>query len=55
MNMPSNSLQDGDINLQEMKTKSPTCPSGGYHMYDVVISYTCISIIRVNLYLKGIP
>ena len=33
LNMPSNSLPNGDLNLQEMKTKSPTCPSGGYHMY----------------------
>ena len=31
--MPSNSVQDGDLNLQEMKTKSPACPLGGYHMY----------------------
>ena len=32
--MLSNSLPDGDLNRQEMKTKSPTCPSGGYHMYE---------------------
>ena len=31
--MPSNSLPDGDLNLPEMKTKSPTCLSGDYHMY----------------------
>ena len=30
--MPSKSLPDGDLSLHEMKTKSPTCPSGGYHM-----------------------
>ena len=35
--MPSNSLPDGDFNLQEMKTKSPSCPSGGYHMYEYLI------------------
>ena len=33
LNMPSNSLPDRDLNLQEMKTKSPICPPGGYHMY----------------------
>ena len=35
--MLSNSLPDGDLNRQEMKTKSPTCPSGGYHMYEDVL------------------
>ena len=38
--MPSNSLPDGDLNLQEMKTKSPTCPSGGYHMYAGALGQT---------------
>ena len=32
--MPSNSLPDADFNLPEMKTKSPSCPSGRVHMYD---------------------
>ena len=31
--MPSNSLPDADLSLPEMKTKSPSCPSGGVHMY----------------------
>ena len=31
--MPSNSLPDADLNLPEMKTKSPSCPAGGVHMY----------------------
>ena len=30
---PSNSLPDADLNLPEMKTKSPSCPSGEVHMY----------------------
>ena len=33
--MPSNSLPDADLNLPEMKTKSPSCPAEGVHMYDV--------------------
>ena len=33
-NLPSNSLQEGEHNLQEMKTKSPAWSSKGYHMYD---------------------
>ena len=32
--MPLNSLPDADFNLPEMKTKSPSCPTGGVHMYD---------------------
>ena len=32
--MPSNSLPDADLNLPEMKTKSPSCPAAGVHMYD---------------------
>ena len=31
--MPSNSLPDADLNLPEIKTKSPSCPAGGVHMY----------------------
>ena len=34
--MLSNSLPDADLNLPEMKTKSPSCPSGGVHMYEYV-------------------
>ena len=33
LKMPSNSLPDADCNLPEMKTKSPSCPSGRVHMY----------------------
>ena len=33
LNDASNSLPDSDLNLPEMKTKSPSCPSGGVHMY----------------------
>ena len=32
-NLPSNSLQEGEHNLQEMKTKSPARSWKGYHMY----------------------
>ena len=31
---PSHSLPDADLNLPEMKTKSPSCPAGGVHMYE---------------------
>ena len=31
--MPSNSLPDADLNLPEMKTKSPSCLAEGVHMY----------------------
>ena len=34
-----NSLPDADFNLSEMKTKSPSCPSGGVHMYAVISKY----------------
>ena len=34
LKMPLNSLPDADHNLPEMKTKSPSCPAGGVHMYD---------------------
>ena len=34
--MPSNSLPDADLSLPEMKTKSPSCPAGGVHMYAIV-------------------
>ena len=32
--MLSNSLPDADLNHPEMKTKSPSCSSGGVHMYE---------------------
>ena len=34
LKMLSNSLPDAGVNLPEMKTKSPSCPSGGVHMYE---------------------
>ena len=34
-NLLSNSLQEGEHNLQEMKTKSPEWSSKGYHMYGI--------------------
>ena len=34
LKMPSNSLPDADLNLPEMKTKSPSCPAGGVHLYE---------------------
>ena len=37
--MLSNSLPDADLNLPEMKTKSPSCPTGGVHMYVVVLEH----------------
>ena len=33
LKMLSNSLPDADLNLPEMKIKSPSYPSGGVHMY----------------------
>ena len=35
--MPSNSLPEADLNLPEMKTKSLSCPSGGFHMYVLMV------------------
>ena len=37
--MLSNSLPDADLNLPEMKTKPPSCPTGGVHMYVVVLKH----------------
>ena len=37
-NLPLNSLQEGEHNLQEMKPKSPAWSSKGYHMYDNLLS-----------------
>ena len=31
-------MPDADLNLPEMKTKSPSCPSGGVHMQYLPIS-----------------
>ena len=51
--MPSNSLPDAALNLPEMKTKSPSRPAGGVHMYESEISlmqncciwtYICIAL-----------
>ena len=39
--MPSNSLPDADLNLPEMKIKSPSCPAGGVHMYEVIYHSKC--------------
>ena len=38
-NLPSNSLQEGEHNLQEMKTKSPAWSSKGYHMYEIFVTF----------------
>ena len=35
--MASDSLPDADLNLPEIKTKSPSSPSGGVHMYGIWI------------------
>ena len=49
--MPSNSLPDADPNLPEMKTKSPSCPSGGVHMYDIFVPvFTKYLRMRNNLF-----
>ena len=42
LKMLSNSLPDADLNLPEMKTKSPSCPSGGVHMY--VFAQMCLFV-----------
>ena len=33
LKMSLNSFPDAELNLPEMKTKSPSCPAGGVHMY----------------------
>ena len=38
LKMLSNNLPDADFNLPEMKTKSPSCPSGWVHMYGITYS-----------------
>ena len=40
-NLPLNSLQEGEHNLQEMKTKSPARSSKGYHMYELSL---CVNV-----------
>ena len=59
--MPSNSLPDADLNLPEMKTKSPSCPAGGVHMYEldywrnlITALYVCVfsavgAMVRMSL------
>ena len=44
--MPLNSLPDADFNLPEMKTKSPSCPSGRVHMY--VASWLLLIFLLYN-------
>ena len=46
LKIPSNSLPDADFNLPEMKTKSPSCPSGGVHMY------VYVEVNVMNMYAK---
>ena len=48
-NLPSNSLQEGEHNLQEMKTKSPAWSSKGYHMYELKV----LNIFFVTKVLEG--
>ena len=45
LKMPSNSLPDANLNLPEMKTKSPSCPAGGVHMYAHPMEYTLGSVV----------
>ena len=47
-NLPSNSLQEGEHNFQEMKTKYPAWSSKGYHMY--VIANIGLVVKHVNSY-----
>ena len=53
--MPLNSLPDAALNLPEMKTKSPSCPAGGVHMYEEILcahaQYICIVPV---LYMQSI-
>ena len=50
--MPSNNLPDADLNLPEMKTKSPSCPAGGVHMYAEAISHTVFEPRRQEIISK---
>ena len=60
--MQSNSLPDADLNLPEMKTKSPSCPSGGVHMYGIMNLVSLLPSERIaqadlsllDTYLKGV-
>ena len=45
--MRSNSLPDADLNLPETKTKSPSCPSGGVHMYGSPSKHMKWLLIRI--------
>ena len=48
--MPSNSLPDADLNLPEMKTKSPSSPAGGVHMYEKMEqSDKLLTVMQVKL------
>ena len=51
--MPSNSLPDADLNLPEMKTKSPSCPSGGVHMYDGIVFLSTLTCIISGFLIGG--
>ena len=44
--MQSNSLPVADLNLPEMKTKSPPCPAGGVHMYATILILNMNHITR---------
>ena len=46
--MPSNSLPDADFNLPEMKTKSPSCPSGRVHMYVLQTMNFDTNLIKIS-------
>ena len=48
-NLPSNSLQEGEHNLQEMKTKSPAWSSKGYHMYGVTQETFLYNNFKIHL------
>ena len=53
-NLPSNSLQEGEHNLQEMKTKSPAWSSKGYHMY-AKVAKTVHENIWISIFLCLTP
>ena len=48
-NLPSNSLQEGEHNLQEMKTKSPAWSLKGYHMYEHYLHIMKFFVVVVAL------
>ena len=49
--MRSNSLPYADLNLPEIKTKSPSCLLGGAHMY-VYIFFFNMLCLKIILYLS---